>query len=140
MIRRADTAIRSALLRTAASALAILVVLGLGLAQPVGAQELVAAYGFNEGTGSTPADVSGNANNGSLSNTTWSTLDQVGNALSFNGTSARVTVSDSGSLDLTTEMTLEAWLFPTSGADTSPPSILRVSPLADRRRSKSARP
>ena len=32
---------------------------------------------------------------------------------SFDGTTARVTVPDSGSLDLTTGMTLEAWVYPT---------------------------
>jgi Concanavalin A-like lectin/glucanases superfamily len=34
--------------------------------------------------------------------------------LSFNGTNASVTVADSNSLDLTTGMTLEAWLNPTT--------------------------
>src|SRR6185436_2065164 len=34
---------------------------------------LVAAYAFNEGTGTTVADVSGNNNNGTISGTTWST-------------------------------------------------------------------
>ena len=40
---------------------------------------------------------------------------RFGNALSFNGAGARVTVPDSASLDLTTAMTLEAWVFPTAG-------------------------
>ena len=40
----------------------------------------------------------------------------IGNALLFNGTNARVTVGDSPSLDLTTAMTLEAWVYPTGGA------------------------
>ena len=39
---------------------------------------------------------------------------QYGNALSFNGSSARVTVPDSPSLRLTNGMTLEAWVFPTT--------------------------
>ncbi len=76
--------------------------------------QLVAAYGFNEGTGTTTADLGGTGNNGTLTNTTWSTLGKVGNALTFNGTSARVNVADSNSLDLTTGMALEAWVFPTS--------------------------
>src|SRR5262249_55716235 len=37
-----------------------------------------------------------------------------GNALSFNGTSARVNVPDAASLHLTTGMTLEAWVYPTA--------------------------
>ena len=39
---------------------------------------------------------------------------KFGNALSFNGTNAFVTVADSNSLDLTTGMTLEAWVKPTT--------------------------
>ena len=32
---------------------------------------LVAAYGFDEGSGTTTADQSGNSNNGTLTNATW---------------------------------------------------------------------
>jgi hypothetical protein len=110
----AAAAVRRPLLNRSVITLALLTAVGLGIAPAARAQGLVAAYGFNEGTGTTTTDVSGNANNGSLSNTTWTTLGQFGNALSFNGTSSRVNVSDSGSLDLTTGMTLEAWVFPTS--------------------------
>ena len=74
---------------------------------------LVAAYGFDEGSGTTTADRSGNANTGTLSNATWSTAGKFGNALFFNGTSARVNVNDSNSLDITSGMTLEAWVKPT---------------------------
>ena len=49
---------------------------------------LVAAYGFNEGTGSTAADLSGNGNTGTLSNAAWSAAGKFGGALSFNGTNA----------------------------------------------------
>ena len=49
---------------------------------------LVAAYGFDEGTGTTVYDSSGNGNNGTISNATWSTAGKYGDALSFNGTSA----------------------------------------------------
>ena len=72
----------------------------------------VAAYGFNEGTGTTAADVSGHGLNGALSNATWSTAGRFGNALSFNGTNALVTVNDNNLLDLTNGMTLEAWVNP----------------------------
>jgi fibronectin type 3 domain-containing protein len=74
---------------------------------------LVAAYGFNEGTGVTSSDASGNNNTASLNTATWTTQGRFGNALSFNGTSAKVTVPDAPSLDLTTGMTLEAWVYPT---------------------------
>ena len=75
---------------------------------------LVAAYSFNEGSGSTVYDSSGNGNNGTISNATWSTAGKYGDALSFNGSNALVSVNDSTSLHLTTGMTLEAWVNPTT--------------------------
>src|SRR5213076_1255747 len=74
---------------------------------------LVAAYGFNEGSGTTVIDASGNNNTGTLSGATWTTAGRYGNALVFNGTSASVTVPNSASLGLTAAMTLEAWVYPT---------------------------
>ena len=74
----------------------------------------VAAYGFDEGAGSTVADASGSGNGGSIGSATWSTAGKYGNALSFNGTTSIVTVPDAPSLRLTTGMTLEAWVFPTA--------------------------
>src|SRR5207244_11752742 len=55
---------------------------------------LVAAYGFNEGSGTTVADASGNGNTGTVANTAWSTSGKYGKALSFNGTSSWVTIND----------------------------------------------
>lgn len=80
-------------------------------AQPLG---LVAAYGFNEGTGTVVADQSGGTNNGTIGTATWTSGGKYGNALTFNGTSARVTVADASALDLTNAMTLEAWVRPTA--------------------------
>ena len=75
---------------------------------------LMAAFNFNAGTGSVLPDVSGNSNNGSLGGATWSTTAHTGDShsLYFNG-SSMVTVGNSASLDLTTGMTLEAWVDPT---------------------------
>src|SRR5690349_14029109 len=70
---------------------------------------LVAAYAFNEGSGTIVTDSSGNGNNGSISGATWTTAGKFGGALSFNGTSSRVIINDSASLHLSTGMTLEAW-------------------------------
>ena len=72
----------------------------------------VAAYAFDEGSGTTVTDLSGNGNNGTLANTTWAATGKYGKALSFNGTSSRVTIPDSASLHLTSGMTLEAWVNP----------------------------
>ena len=73
---------------------------------------LVAAFSFNEGTGTTVTDSSGNHNNGTIVNGTWTTSGKYGNALVFNGSNAIVTVPDAASLDLTNAMTLEAWVDP----------------------------
>jgi len=77
---------------------------------------LVAAYGFEETTGTQAQDASGKANHGALTNVTRSSSRKFGRALSFNGTNSLVTVSDSNSLDLTSAMTLSAWVYPTSWA------------------------
>ena len=73
---------------------------------------LVGAYGFDEGVGTTTADQSGTGNNASVGTAAWTTAGKYGNALSFNGTSASVRVADANSLDLTTGLTLEAWVKP----------------------------
>ena len=59
-------------------------------------------------------DLSGNGNNGTISGATWTTSGRYGNALSFNGTNALVTVNNAPSLQLTSAMTLEAWVYPTT--------------------------
>ena len=73
---------------------------------------LVAAYSFDEGTGTTVADLSGNGNTGSIVNASWTSAGKYGNALVFNGTNSWVMINDSVSLNLTTGMTLEAWVNP----------------------------
>jgi hypothetical protein len=77
---------------------------------------LVGAWGFNEGAGGTASDVSGYANNGTMSGATWSAQGKIGGGLAFSGTSAQLAVADSASLDLTTAMTLEAWVYPSSSS------------------------
>ena len=74
----------------------------------------VSAYSFDEGVGSTAADASGHGNAGTISGATWNAGGRFGSALSFNGTNSWVTVADAASLDLTTGMTLEAWIKPTA--------------------------
>src|SRR5271157_4438861 len=75
---------------------------------------LVAAYSFNEGTGTTVTDTSGNGNNGTIANATWTTSGKYGDALVFNGTNALLTIPDATSLHLTTGMTQEAWVNPST--------------------------
>ena len=81
---------------------------------PAGPSGLVAAYGFDEGSGTTVADASGNGNNGTISNATWAAAGKFGKALQFNGTSSLVTVPNAASLQLSSGMTLEAWVNPST--------------------------
>jgi len=76
--------------------------------------ELVAAYGFNEGSGTATSDLSGNGNTGTISGATWSASGKFGAALSFNGSSSLVTIADTAALRLTSGMTIEAWVNPTT--------------------------
>ena len=73
---------------------------------------LVAAYGLNAGSGSVAADSSGRGNGGSVSGAVWSSSGRFGSALSFDGVNDWVTVADSASLDLSSGMTVEAWVRP----------------------------
>jgi hydrogenase maturation factor HypE len=75
---------------------------------------LVAAYGFNEGSGTVLNDASGNGNNGTISGATWTGTGRYGGALTFNGINNTVTIPDAPSLDLSTGMTVEAWVYPTA--------------------------
>ena len=75
---------------------------------------LVAAYAFDEGSGSTVADASGNGNTGTITGATWAATGKYGKALQFNGSSALVTVPDAASLHLSSGMTLEAWVNPST--------------------------
>ena len=97
------------------------------LITPANAQStgLVAAYNFDEGSGSKLTDRSGVGNNGTIANAAWNTTGKNGGSLSFNGTNAMVTVNDSSSLDLTTGMTLEAWVYPTATLPSWPTILLK---------------
>ena len=77
---------------------------------------LVGAWGFEEGSGSTTADVSGHGLSGTIANATWTTAGKYGDALSFNGSNAWVTVADNTLLHLTTGMTVEAWVKPAAAS------------------------
>ena len=51
---------------------------------------LAVSYGFNEGSGTTAADSSGNGKTGSVSGATWTTQGKFGSALTFNGGAGKV--------------------------------------------------
>ena len=78
-----------------------------------GPSGLVAAYSFNEGTGTTLTDRSGNAINGTINGATWTNTGKYGKALVFNGTSNYVNLGNPVPLRITGSMTWSAWLFAT---------------------------
>jgi hypothetical protein len=92
---------------------------------------LGAAYGFEEGGGNIVNDSSGNGNTGVIMGGAIWTTGRFGGALSFDGTSAGITVDDSPSLDLTAAMTLEAWVYPGSIAQWDPVLRKGVLPADD---------
>ena len=77
-----------------------------------GASGLVAAYNFDEGTGTTAADSSGNGLTGDISGAVWA-AGRNGNALAFDGANDWVTVNDANALDLT-RVTISAWVRPSA--------------------------
>ena len=80
---------------------------------------LVGYWRFDDGNGLVAADSSGNANHGALVNgPTW-TAGQTTGALSFDGVDDYVSVSNSGSLNPATQITLSAWVKPTNIAASS---------------------
>jgi PKD repeat protein len=78
-----------------------------------GSGGLVAAYNFEEAGGTTVVDASGKGNHGTISGAVRTTSGKYGKALFFDGVNDWVTIKDTSSLDLTSGMTLEAWVYPT---------------------------
>ena len=70
-------------------------------AAPVG---MVSNWDFDEGIGSTANDETTNNNDGSLSG------GKFGNALKFDGLNDYVNIPDNPTLDITGDITLEAWI------------------------------
>src|SRR5690606_18555669 len=74
---------------------------------------LVAHWTMDELCGTTVADTGDlPANNGTTSNSPTFTPGKYGNALALNGTNQYATVTDEDSLDLSTGMTIAAWIKP----------------------------
>lgn len=74
---------------------------------------LVAAYPFDAGSGRVAADASGAGNTGTIAGATWA-RGHTGHALRFDGRSSIVRVPPSPSLDVSSALTLSAWIRPTA--------------------------
>ena len=71
----------------------------------------MAGYGFEETSGPTVTDSSGQDNAGTIVGAAARTAaGKIGRAIDFDGVNDYVSVADANSLDLTTGMTLEAWV------------------------------
>src|SRR5438445_655734 len=78
------------------------------------ASGLLAAYAFNEGTGTTTADASGKGHTGTLNGATWTTSGRYGKALSFNGSTGYLDLGNAADLQITGSMTVSAWIYATA--------------------------
>ncbi len=87
---------------------------------------LVAAYSFDEGSGSTTEDETGNGRTGTVSGAGWTSEGRFGGALVFDGHNDLVSVADADGLHLTGAMTLEAWVKPTDGTAGWRPAIVKM--------------
>jgi len=74
----------------------------------------VLALSFNEGSGATAHDTSGNANDGAITGASFAAAGKFASALAFDGVNDWVTVADAASLDLTGSLTVEAWVNPSA--------------------------
>jgi hypothetical protein len=74
---------------------------------------------FDEGTGTTAKDSSGNGNDGTIYGATYTATSHVGKALDFDGADDYVEVPDASSLRITGTLTLDAWIYPRSIGSTS---------------------
>ncbi len=76
---------------------------------------LVASYSFDDGVGGTVVDDSAHRHpEGSISGATWAVQGQHGAALAFDGVDDVVTIPHAAALELTTGMTVEAWVKPST--------------------------
>src|SRR3989344_4064698 len=73
---------------------------------------LTGHWKFDEGTGTTATDSSGSGNTGTLTNgPTWTT-GKIEGALSFDGVDDHVNAGNPTSLNLSSSLTLSAWIYP----------------------------
>jgi hypothetical protein len=86
--------------------------LALFAGPPNAAAGLVAAYAFDEGSGTVAADASGNGNTGTLAGVAWTAAGRNGAAVSFDGAGGAITVANSPGITLTGGFTVSAWVNP----------------------------
>ena len=94
--------------------LAYLIVLVLVLSMTTGAPaDLVAHWRFDEGSGTTASDASGNGNHGTLQGNPQWVAGRIGGALEFNGTDSMIDIPYSPDMTPSEGATMGAWVYPT---------------------------
>ena len=83
------------------------------------ADALKASYCLDENSGLTAGDTSGNGNNGTIHDAAWTDGGRFNSALGFDGTSDYVNCGNDYSLQITDEITLDAWVKSSSSAEQS---------------------
>ena len=78
--------------------------------------ELVGYWKFDEGSGTTAVDSSGQGNDGTLKGAPEWAVGQLGDALDFDGSSDYVEVPHNPSLSITEAITIAAWSYMSTGA------------------------
>ncbi len=78
---------------------------------------LIAAYGMDQGSGTTLADASGHGISGAIAGAAWINPGMYGRALSFNGATSYVDLGNPPLMGTTGSMTWSAWVRP----ETTPP-------------------
>jgi hypothetical protein len=99
--------------------------IGVLAALPAGASAAaygpVAAYSFDEGSGETVEDVTGDGHTATIHGAKWTIHGRYGGGMEFNEhEETYLSVPDSSELDLTEEFTLEAWVRPEEGRTWQP--------------------
>jgi len=80
---------------------------------------LVGYWNFDESSGTIAYDSSGNNNHGTLNNGPIWVDGKFEKALSFDGVDDYVQISQSSSLDVTSQVTVEAWVYPRAYVDSN---------------------
>jgi hypothetical protein len=77
----------------------------------IDAESIMGMWLFDEGKGDIAKDLSGNGNDGELMNSPKWVEGKSGQALEFDGKANYVSVSDSSSLDVSTEASISLWAY-----------------------------
>jgi len=100
--------------------LSMLVITGLILIYTSTGWAAVVGYWSFDDSGNPGQDNSSNGNDGTVYGATWITPGKINGGLSLDGTDDYVSVDDDATLDITDELSIEAWVRTAIDMDTNP--------------------